>query len=96
MKKTPPEVEQEIAKLKSLRGRIPQRSIFGNNNLALIQTQIEALSEGWSEDDVLDRMLPQAEEDAAMFAVLWREGTSAYAEDSPSGDWEPIARKENA
>ncbi len=58
-KRTPAEVKAEIAALQDLLPRIRSYSAFGDDNRALLQAEIDALEQGWEEDDVYDGPLDE-------------------------------------
>ena len=55
---TATEVATEITELKRLAPLIPQHDLFGGNNRAKIEAEIEALEKNMNEGDVYDRFAP--------------------------------------
>lgn len=53
---TPEEIDAEVAELKRLAPLIRQQSSFGDDNRYIIDAEIRALKDAWSEDDAYDEM----------------------------------------
>lgn len=91
--KTPTQIANEIAKLKSLLNRVPARSFFGDDNEGAIKASIEVLEVGydveeiedWFEDD--DYVL-----DSALEARDWMNDEENGEKEPPSEDWQAAAR----
>lgn len=89
--KTNAEVDDEISKLKELKGKVVPRGMAGDN-LAAIDAAIEALQERWDESDVDNGYIddddePSREQEIARDAVRWRLGETSDPEDRPSYGW---------
>ena len=99
-----PEIDAEIAALKAIKPRVPERSFFGDDNHAAIDAQIAVLTERMSVDDVYSRFgvddtaEPDIEDhsehelDSAVSACDWMRGLLATDEQSPSQGWGDIAK----
>ena len=92
MKKTQEEVDSEIERLKELSGHIRRYSLFGDDNEAALQAELNVLEAGLTEDDIGDYYdsSPTNVYDAAWFAMQWREGDTSADEGSPADNWEHL------
>lgn len=62
-KPTAEDIEAEIAALKALRTKIVPKSMFGNDNLALLEVHIRVLEEGMDSSMAMDAFEPLDEDD---------------------------------
>lgn len=96
MKPTTSQIKTELAALESLKDRIPQHSVFGDDNRAKIEAQIDVIKSGMSEKEVYKKYEPDetAEEyqdsdmgilDDALYARQWLDGQAT--DGSPSENW---------
>lgn len=53
--KTQKQITKEIKALKAIRPKVRPRSMFGDDNLAALDAQIEVLERGLDDDDIYDR-----------------------------------------
>ena len=100
-KPTEKQIDEEIAKLKTMKPTVLRQSMFGDDHHEAIDAQIEVLTERMSEDEIYDKY-PSVEENefdgvadnissSAHEAAMWMEG---YDEDgSPSEQWQSLVRK---
>jgi len=78
--KTQEQIDEQIAKLKEARPKITPTSMFGTDNLAMLDAQVRVLGKDMDEDDIWDHW-DRDEEDMdvrsnAEEALRWREGES--------------------
>jgi hypothetical protein len=75
--KTQEEIQKEIEALKAVRPNIVPISLFGDDNLAALDAQIQVLEEGMDIDDIWDEWWDDEEDtyvrEAAEEAVNWME-----------------------
>lgn len=76
--KTQEEINEQIKLLKEARDKIVPQSMFGTDNLELLDAQVRVLEKDMDEDDIWDRW-DRDEEDmdirsSAEMAIEWREG----------------------
>lgn len=86
-KPTHKEVVAEITVLKGQLDRVRRFSMFGDDNRAKIQTQIEVLENNWTDDDIYDTVEEDYQDDA-IDASCWLHGE--VCECKPSESWEPL------
>lgn len=87
-KRTQDEIDAEIAKLEGLKTRIPQKTLFGDNNRAAIDAEIVVLKEQMSMNDVYRNYGADMHVcDSALGAFSWMAGEV----DTPtSDDWSAL------
>lgn len=88
--KTKEEVKKEIEALKAVRPKIVPRSIFGDDNLAMLDAQVNVLEDDMDDDDIYDRYdhadVSEHVLEGAIDARRWINGESecdSLAEDMP-------------
>ena len=76
--KTQEEIQKEIEALKAVRPKVRPRSMFGDDNLASLDAQIEVLENDMDDDDIYDKYdHADASEyvlEAALYARQWIDG----------------------
>lgn len=98
--KTQKEIETEIAALKAVRPKVRPRSMFGDDNLAAFDAQIEVLEQGLDLDDIYDRFdVASSSEyilEGALAAHDWIQGKNDYEDGTISlvTEW-PLKSEEN-
>lgn len=91
--RTQEEITAEIAALNSLRERVPTHTLFGEDNQARIDAQIEVLQDEMDDDEIYDRWADVGEDpnetilSDALDALDWLNGDAP----APSADWADIA-----
>ena len=82
------EIDAEIAALYDLKDRIPPRTMFGDDNLASIDAQIQVLEADLDEDEIYDWWEDEEHTlDSALAAYRWmNEGE----EEAPSEGWKGL------
>jgi len=97
--KTDAEINHEIEQLRAVKPRVPNRSIFGDDNHAAVDAQIAVLTERMTKDQVRARF-PEDGMDKLFMALIaadWMHGDLVGAEDTPpSQDWHPEQLKQAA
>lgn len=99
-KPTPEQIATEVARLKAVQPRVPEYSLFGDDNRAAIDAQIKVLEDGMSLDgiyeafgeDNVEREFSQNTLDCAITTHDWMDGALAEDEGSPAFGWEAIAK----
>jgi hypothetical protein len=97
--KTDTEIQAEIAQLTGCKAYAPHFTIFGEDNWAGIDAQIDVLKEGLDEDQAQERFEPLEGGgpvnvvEAATNAVRWREGDE---NESPSSGWDSFKKADAA
>ena len=98
---TQKQIDAEIKRLTELKALVPPQSIFGGDNIAKLNAQIEVLENHLDEDQVYSRTQyeddesthdnewSQDESSCAIEAVQWLAGD---AEEKPSAGWESLAK----
>lgn len=88
--KTQEEIKKEIEALKAIRPKVKPHSIFGDDNLAMLDAQVDVLENGLDPDDICDRYdragASERVLEGALEADNWRDGNSeidSLAEDMP-------------
>lgn len=79
-------IDKEVGLLLAVKEVVPLLSMFGDNNHAAIDAQVEVLRERKTEDEVASEFsgFPQ---DAAMYAWGWMFGMLDGDNTPPSEDW---------
>lgn len=100
--KTASEIRDEVKALTEIKPKVRRYSAFGNDNLAAIDRQIEALVDKWTDDDAYDALddggISRHEFDAACEAIAWADGAyDEYEEDGeivdrPSLSWKSLVQ----
>lgn len=88
--KTQVQINEEIKALEACKTYAPKRTLFGDDNHAIIDLQIEALKE---EIDITSDKFYEQTEDAQsniLEAINWRDGET---EESPSSGWDSFKPK---
>lgn len=98
--KTASEIRDEVNALIGIKPSVRRYSMFGDDNWLAINRQIEALVDGWTDDDAYDALdegdISQHEFDAACDAIAWADGDyEEYQEDGeivdrPSLSWKSL------
>jgi hypothetical protein len=91
MKPTEAQIQKEITKLTAMKPTIRPYSMFGDDNRASIQAQIDVLSKNLDEDDISERWDPETEldiYDSAYEAYQWLNGESEYK--TLTENWESL------
>lgn len=91
-RRTPEDINAEIAKLKALRLVVPARTFFGDNNRDAIDAQVEVLEHDLSEDTMCNRVgfeWTEHEYSSAIDARAWLDEDDAGA---PSKDWAGLVK----
>lgn len=87
---TAEQIAGEILSLEAMKGRIPARSAFGDDNLAAIRAQIEVLRRGLDEEEV-EVLYGDGDEGvliSALFVARWMAGRCMEDDaESPTADW---------
>jgi hypothetical protein len=93
--KTKKEIQKEIKYLKSVRPKIRPRSIFGTNNLAILDAMIDVLENNLGNNEIFDRYEGTQEGTliGALDARSWLDGRFDGRE-NPLRDW-PMIDEEN-
>lgn len=89
---TEEEIQKEIETLEGIRGKIPPRSLFGNDNLGLIDAEIATLKERLNMEQIISRFDDNGETERCLFsndALCWSLG---QLKEKPSEGWRPLIR----
>jgi hypothetical protein len=93
-RKTEEQINAEIAVLVALKPKVRQRTAFGDDNHAAIDTQLAVLRERMSSDEMYDAYGDEESDefdqhtfDAALSAHDWMTGALAGDEESPAASW---------
>lgn len=90
-KRTPEEIQAELAKLKEIAPKIRPKSAFGDSNTHAVKAQIQVLEENMSLDDIYDlescHFWGQHTVSAATDTRAWMDGDE---ETSPTEGWEGL------
>lgn len=97
---TEKQIKAEIAALTEARGYVPERTMFGEDNIEAIDASIEVLTERLTEDEVMERSGNEDEEDDSK----WSQHTGDIARDAaqwlageeterPSEGWKIFKKK---
>jgi hypothetical protein len=98
MPQTSEAIQAEIAKLKEMKPKVLQYTVFDDDNHEAIEAQIEALEGRWDEDDCYDAYGGDGEDDEidddrllgmTLDAVHWMEDNEKEA---PSKDWASLVK----
>lgn len=102
-KPTPKQIAEDVKKLKEMKPQVPRRTVFGDDNWAAIDAQIEVMENKYSDARILgmhesaqrqemddDMWYPEHIKDNALDAWSWMDGQEAT---SPSEGWAGLARK---
>lgn len=89
--RTGEEVKEEIEKLKEMKDKVRQFSIFRDNNRAAIEAQITVLY-GRFDVDKVEQLYESGSflEDNALEAVYWMNGDE---EEAPSSSWQGLVEE---
>lgn len=89
MRRSKDEISKEIDALLDLKDKVRPTSMFGDDNRAAIEAQIDILQGNVAEDEIYDVFDDHAA-DSANEAVQWLNGESES--DTLSEDWRGIAK----
>lgn len=97
MKRSEQQRKEEVAKLGSLRVRIPPRTFFHDDNIKALRAEIEVIDGNLDENEIDSRHFDRDESDAwdhARAARRWLDGDDE--DGSPSEQWEKIIKVNSA
>lgn len=87
--KTQKEIEQQIVALKEIRPKVCPFSIFGNDNLAQLDAQVDVLENCLDNDDIYEKYDHSSTDEeilgAALYANEWIDGN--YGVDNLAEDY---------
>ena len=89
MKPTKAQATKELRELKKLRGMIPPRSAFGDDNIGKIDAQIDVLENELTENQIDYKYIDFDIHDDAIYARQWLDGEAL--DESMSDNWRPLA-----
>lgn len=96
MKPNDEQIQKEIKRLEEIKPRVRHFSMFGDDNHARIQAQIDTLKEGLTEDQIYDRWDGEDEQSPdlvseALSARAWADtGETSDGELDLVSAWEPL------
>lgn len=91
--RTPAEINDEIAKLKELKSKIPARNFFGGNNHEKIEAAIRVLEEDLDFDDIDDEYDPEDNHELYSDARDAREWADGDSDEAPSTGWSELVKQ---
>lgn len=89
-KPTERQIEKEIALLNEYRERVRPYTIFGDDNIEAITTQIRVLEDGLDDEDINNYYADERLVACAYDALQWRRGGAI---EKPSDTWKPLLEK---
>ncbi len=85
------QIKTEIEALKTVRPNVRPTSMFGDDNLAALDAQIQVLEEGLDEDDIWDEWPEEGQDqytrDSARRAVDWVNDKEDLGNNGLTADW---------
>lgn len=94
--KTQEEIKKEIEALKAVRPNVRPYSMFGDDNLAAFDAQVEVLEQDMDDDEVSDRFdcsgIPENVMSSAFHALDWINGEEDFDGGSLAEGWSPIKK----
>ncbi len=92
MKPTREQVQEEIKKLQEMKPKVQRTTLFGDNNHAAIDADIDVLKHDLSTDDIYDAYEDMHVADSALYARAWLDGDE---DEPPSGPecWGGLVRE---
>ncbi len=86
MKPTKEQVQAEIEKLQEIKPKVRRTTLFGDNNHAAIDADIDVLKNDLDENEVFDTYGNDTHElDSALYACRWLDGDEDEPPSGPNG-----------